>query len=686
MQPVISLSLSPFSFSSMTISIDSIAVDNLRIAASQGEHNRVITDSKAISKQLLDLHLQTLDIEARSHVACAKFTQALVIAMKMQQMDPASARGYLCEGFIHMEQGRYVAAIPVYDTALERVDKHDPLYDTIQTAKAKAMQQRQKRRDIICDLPIEISDRIIQQLFTGGKFNQQREYVMVSSAWWHRIVSSNQLEYTLLNNLPTDETSNMVVASFNHTRSLTVLYCKTTLAQLFQSYHFTCLTILRLNSMYSIYTLYGLEESISALESIGTQLTKLKLSCEGYRVHPLQHLLATCPNLVSLTCEATIDISFTKDVYPNLRELELYGVLGPVDSEDMMMIREHLPSLETLDMAIEGSSRSLTMDDTWLPCIRHLKYDHRSTMNQGIYKDLNQYAQQGLASLSVADVIFPFPLNDIARIIVHHHATLQFLEFMFMLRSTDTSTIMDATHNDRHIKFTQLKTFQVFTILTSSDLDDNLHPFCDFISWVIERAPYLRTVALKDNTMNRSTLKALAKCTSLRHVELQVDNYQGPQDYDILVAEFLRDHVNHTSDKDGSRLESLTIQLNEAHPMLINAIRGLKCLTSFHLITHNLESESFKQLFTSLRQRCQDLDTLFINNTGAIRNPILYQVNSLPNLRTLTMAGDLRNAYAGILSLQRCRHLERIFHFQPIHPEVQRVLLESNPHLKIISI
>lgn len=416
------------------------------------------------------------------------------------------------------------------------------------------------------------------------------------------------------------------------------------------------------------------------------QLTKLKLTCGGYGIHPLQRLLATCPNLVSLSCEATIHISSMKGVYPKLRELELYGVIGPVDSEDMMVIREHLPSLETLDMAIEGSSRSLTMDDTWLPCIRHLRYGHRSTMNQGIYKDMNQNAHQGLASVSIADVTFPFPLDDIARIIIHHHATLQFLEFMLSLRTTDTTTMMDATHDDRHIEFTQLKTFQVFTIVTSSDLNANLQPFCDFISWVIERAPYLHTVALKDNTMNLSTLKALAKCTNLRHVELQIDNYQGPPDYDILVAEFLRDHVNDMADKGGSRLESLKIQLNEAHPMLINAIRGLKSLIRFHLITHNLESQSFKQLFQSLRQGCQDLDTLFINNTGAIRDPILYQVNGLPNLRTLTMTGDLRNAYAGILSLQRCRHLERIVHCQPIHPEIQHVLLESNPHLKIISI
>ncbi|KAJ8658050.1 hypothetical protein O0I10_006321 [Lichtheimia ornata] len=213
---------------------------------------------------------------------------------------------------------------------------------------------------------------------------------------------------------------------------------------------------------------------------------------------------------------------------------------------------------------------------------------------------------------------------------------------------------------------------------------DTIQPFCTFINWIIERAPYLHTVALKGYTMTRSSSKALAKCIQLRHVDFEVQDPQRPEDHHLLVAEFLRDHVDYTSDKgEGSHLESIDLQLHEAHPMLINAIPELKCLTRFHLIATDLESEPFTQLFESLRQGCQSLRKLFIRTPGAIPNPMLYQIGGLSNIRLLTIIGDLQGSQAGVLSLQRCRHLERINHYRPIDEEIRSILLESSPHLEI---
>lgn len=151
-----------------------------------------------------------------------------------------------------MEQGRYMAATHVYDTAIEHVDKHDPLYDSIQTAKGVAMQEVDKRRDFICDFPMEISTRIIQQLFSDQQFDQQREYVMVSSAWWHRIIASNHLEYTMRPTLALDESNDMVIESFKHTRSLRVTLWDQPLHKPFQKYHFTRLTSLAIVGTYCI--------------------------------------------------------------------------------------------------------------------------------------------------------------------------------------------------------------------------------------------------------------------------------------------------------------------------------------------------------------------------------------------------------------------------------------------------
>ncbi|KAI7874032.1 hypothetical protein K492DRAFT_200287 [Lichtheimia hyalospora FSU 10163] len=97
----------------MTISLDTSAPENLRKVASQGQHGRVIMDSKVIC-QLLVHHFEMLDIQARSYVARAQLTTALEIATTMQEINPASALGYLSQGYIHMEQGRYLTAAVAY--------------------------------------------------------------------------------------------------------------------------------------------------------------------------------------------------------------------------------------------------------------------------------------------------------------------------------------------------------------------------------------------------------------------------------------------------------------------------------------------------------------------------------------------------------------------------------------------
>lgn len=349
----------------------------------------------------------------------------------------------------------------------------------------------------------------------------------------------------------------------------------------------------------------------------------------------------------------------------------------------MRMMRDHLPGLKTLEMAITDSSRALTMDDSWLPCIRHLGYSDRPNTDHLDYVQQQKSGEQeGLVSFSITDINYQFPLNDIAPIIIHHHATLQYLEFMSNLSTADTRKMIDAMHKDRYIEFKQLKVLQVYTLFTPSDLNTR-QPFCSFISWVIEHAPYLQMADLKGYTMNRSSLKALSKCMHLRHVGFQVHETQRPQDYDTLLADFLKDHVKYASDKGGSRLESMDIHLYEAHPNLIDAIKGLPCLHSLNLIVQDLESEPFTQLFDSLRQGCQGLKHMYIRTPGTVPNPILYQISGLPNLRILTMTGDLRGSDAGLLSLQRCHHLRRIIHYRPIEDEIRSMLLNSNPHLHI---
>ncbi|CDH57702.1 predicted protein [Lichtheimia corymbifera JMRC:FSU:9682] len=355
-----------------------------------------------------------------------------------------------------MEQGRYMAATHVYDTAFERVDTSDPLYDTIHATKAKAIQQGERRKDFIRDFPMEISDRIIQDLFTDEDYNQQREYVMVSSAWWHHIMATNHLECNMRGRYPMDEANDIVIRSFNYIRLLTLMRSKSSLRDIFEKYLFSSLAKLAIHPT----TFNTFKEGILVLGWIGTQLTDPILYFHAHRPYQqygyavtLQQILEMCPNLISLYCHTTIDMSCIKKTYPKLQELKLYAVTGTVDSQHMMMIRKHLPGLKTLDMRT----------------------------------DLTRWErQQGLIWLSITETKDSFSLDHVAPLIVGHHATLQVLVLTSKLDTRQTHTTIEAMHHYRDIEFEQL------TMLTMNcrTFLDNVSSYCDFISWVIERAPH----------------------------------------------------------------------------------------------------------------------------------------------------------------------------------------------------
>ncbi|KAJ8652622.1 hypothetical protein O0I10_011768 [Lichtheimia ornata] len=467
----------------MTRSIDSAILDNLRASASRGQHAHVIQETFAIDNELLELRLHLLNMRARSYVACAQFAKALETANTMQQMNPASALGYLCQGYIHMEQGRHVAAAHVYDKALEHVDASDPLYGTITTSKDNAIQQGQKRRDFICDLPMDISARIIQELLiverNDEQFDKQREYVTVSRAWWHRFMASDHLRLVVKDTQPLEETSSIVIEIFSHARSLVFYDVEVPFSQLLEKYRFTSLTSLTFNRLED-------DNFIEALDMIGTRFThltygKLPILMEGDKTLRLQHILTMCPNLAYLKCQAAIDISGLQETYPMLRTLELQEVRGTIGNQHMIMMQHHLPGLKILNMAIVNSSRTLTVDDTWLPAIRHLAYgDHPIVYIQRTkYK---QHEEQGLVTFSIAPSRHLFALDDIAPLIIHHHATLQLLELKCDLNTMHAMNMADAMHNNLQIEFTRLKKIVAFTISQIT----NMQPYSIFLTWIVQ--------------------------------------------------------------------------------------------------------------------------------------------------------------------------------------------------------
>ncbi|KAI7874327.1 hypothetical protein K492DRAFT_222500 [Lichtheimia hyalospora FSU 10163] len=454
----------PTSFSLMTHSIDLPSIDQLHVSASQGQHSHVIEQSIVISQGLMDLHLNVLDMRARSYVACAQFEKALETATTMQQMYQSLAPGYLCQGYIHMEQGRCIAACDVYNAALERVDKNDPSYDTIKAMKTIATEQAGKR-----NLPIDIALLVIRQLLLiYSHYCEQLEYIMVSSNWYHRFMASRDFRYTLTGTIPLDETNSRVIESLRHVRLLEFQYYKPSFYHLFEKYQFTRLTQLIVHGL----AMTSLDQTMLALKFVGKRLTNLTLShlMSSMDYHRetrirLQHILATCPNLVSLDLHGNIDIPTIDDTYPKLKELTLYHVIGTVDNQHMRMIQQHLPGLKTLYLSISDSSRPLTIKDTWMPANCHLgygdppSYEHKSC-------SCKEPGYQGLVSFSITRTNHLFALDHVASLIIYHHATLQFLELTFDFNTTFTN----ASNSQQHIVFKELETLLVNGIARSQNM------------------------------------------------------------------------------------------------------------------------------------------------------------------------------------------------------------------------
>ena len=93
---------------------------------------------------------------------------------------------------------------------------------TISTTKAMGMQQDEKRKDFIGNLPMDITTLIIRLLFTHSNYRQPRKYIMVWTTWWY--CNTDSITFNQYNrHCFLDERDNKVSESFNDLRSFGIL-------------------------------------------------------------------------------------------------------------------------------------------------------------------------------------------------------------------------------------------------------------------------------------------------------------------------------------------------------------------------------------------------------------------------------------------------------------------------------
>ncbi|KAI7875494.1 hypothetical protein K492DRAFT_210899 [Lichtheimia hyalospora FSU 10163] len=645
----------------MTISLEADALNNLRMAASQGQHERVITDSKVIRQQLEHLHLETLDIQARSYVARGQFTTALDIATTMKEMYPTLALGYLCQGYILMQQGRYLAATRVYDKAMAHVPMTDAEYERMKQEKTMATKKMANRIDPIAYLPNDISFRIFQLLFTGCFYEEYRQYLLVSCTWLDCILAYGQLDFDIHYDIPTNETNPVIIKSFQRVRSIQLISCSHPFYSWFKAPNrFESLSSLSIDQ-----SSFGkTDEAIPALRSIGKTLTTLILR-DNSRLQPplyLKDILSSCPHLVTLHCITDIKLSSLDNTYPALLDLMLHPIIQIGDSDMIMDILPCFPSLRMLDLCNVPTSAPMNVIHTSCRALEYLKISDGKDAYAP--KELSLSRSPGLRSLEIKNRLRPYSSEDILSLLIAHHATLETLIVHHDLGTSDDKSIHDTMNKNKDVVFKKLNDIHVNCMSDTA----NTEPFLDVVAWTIQRSFKLRTIHLGGYTVYKPIMNAMVQCIHLESMRL--DDFSTfiaenrPKDYDKIVAQFLKEHVDYMGTRNGSRLQMLHISMMNVDPSLHYSMGALTYLNDFMLNALDLTDPSFVDLFESLRLGCNQLSTVTICSgifrEGDVHNDILYQLRDFPNLENLSIHANLSECIMGTLSLRRCSTLRRL--------------------------
>ncbi|KAI7874300.1 hypothetical protein K492DRAFT_211650 [Lichtheimia hyalospora FSU 10163] len=663
----------------MTISLGTNALDDLRMASSQGQHERVITDSKVIYQQLAHLHLETLDIQARSYVARAQFTTALDIASSMQEMNPASALGYLCQGYIHMQQGRCLAATRVYGKAMEHVPMTDTQYERIKEDKSMAIKRVAKRMDLIAYLPNDISFCIFPLLFNQCSYKEYRQYLLVSSTWLDRMLQWDQLEFSIVHYIPEEETNPAIIKSFHHVRSIQFVNCVRPFYKLFETLNaFQSLTSLNVQRS----CLGSVDQVMSTLRSIGDALTTLTL--RDYKRSDLtlclNDILSSCPKLISLHCITDIKLSLLEGTYPSLLYLTLHPITQVINAKDLMDILPRFPCLKMLDLCYVITSMPMQVINTSLSALQDLKF----TDSNGVFiPESVSLTANGLCSLDIKNQSFVYALEDILSLLVGRHATLNSLVIHHRGGPCRTQSVYDIMHKNDDIVFKHLETLNVRCMPeTKSPL------YLDMIAWIIQRSPNLRTSTIGVYMVKQPILSAMAQCIHLDTVYMvdvgRFSRQNLPDDYDALFSQFIKEHVDYMANRGGSRLRTLIMGTVAFNPMLAQSIGELSRLQCFRIASIQPMDASFGLLFKALGQGCPELHTLSlssgIHGGRKLSNDVLYHMHALPNLQDLYIHADMSECNLGALSLQKCSRLQSVSLYRSkLHEEILRALKDKIP-------
>ncbi|CDH54797.1 predicted protein [Lichtheimia corymbifera JMRC:FSU:9682] len=627
--------------------------------------NRIAATTESLKQAVAQL-IMVLNERAQLLANSAQFDKALRDAAAIRAILPGSGLGYLTTGDVHCQQGRYAAAISIYDQSLETVPESDAYYQRLQQHRIAAATNNNKRIDFISGLPLDIViTNILPRIEPDCTSFTSFEPLDVSHAWRERILKHPKGLHFGFYGDTFNKDQTQIVKFAPYVQSVVVTFMtKFHLDDLFSRAHFANLKDLEIN---------GIEDTLrrplmKGLQMVSDSLTRLTIAqCPHIQ---LRDLLESCPNLVSLVAfdVELVMPSLPSSRFPKLWHLSLYDIQETALTYDFMDdVLSRFPSLLSLEITPMPESSVLTLLHQHCPYLQELYFGCHSD-------DIHEFDvhpnRKGVMSAHLAfDGMHYYVQDDLIQFLHQHRHSLETIGFgCFNIddnhcrwRLVDGHLVQahdngDVPHLLPENDPTQTKT--VFTRLVDVDFSNSNPPSAHgFMTWLISNAPNLKAIRLPESHFLSDVSNAMIKMSSLS--KLEITKITGSAEFFNAIISFMRHHI---ATEDSSTLEEMTLHMDkeDMHEVIwLVLISRMKRLKDLKLLAGNI-SEHALPVLADIGHNCPSLESLTLGTDDShFTDGIINALYQHPKLKYLAVGTHSLSA-VDFLALSSFTSLERL--------------------------
>ncbi|CDS06485.1 hypothetical protein LRAMOSA09013 [Lichtheimia ramosa] len=535
------------------------------------DSNRILAATE-ILQQTARQFANVLNERARLLANSAQFEAALRDAAAIRTILPESGLGYLCTGDVYCQQGRYAAAIAIFDQGLVAVPDSDPYYHHLQQHRIIAATNNKKRVDFITKLPLDIvitnilprMELVFYSETKNTTYKRYCEFLSVSRAWQMTMLKQPKGLRFDFGSKGMTEGHDQLVRFAPHVQRLDGFIGDARLSDLFSRATFSNLKQLVLQCGYDI----PRDALIQGLEMIAGSLTHLTLS-ECYW-NSLHDILNACPNLVSLKAiEVGTGLpSSSSSCYPKMTHLALVYTPDPdfLHDDQTLDFISGFPSLLSLEIYPMRDAKLLTVLHKLCPSLQILYY---GVTKEHVAKLDVQPTQEGL-TLAYISGDGMYQQHDLIQFFYLHQKSLEEIYCdVSIMESEDAPWGLSngrvtqcryrrrqrASLNPKEDPTQSETSFERLVNINFLGYDPSTSEA--FNTWFISNAPNLKSINFMDICLRPNIANAMIKSKSLSTLKIACPDRNENVDG---VKQFLTHHVAMGNQ---STLEELEINLGK---------------------------------------------------------------------------------------------------------------------------